>query len=108
MHPIEHVIYFSGVLLYWIIPIHPLHGLLYMQYVALAPAHSHVGFDKMIVGKKLQIPNTGDYFHYLHHRYFECNYGGGAVPLDKWFGTFHDSSSESHHAMRVKRRRLHG
>ena len=79
-----------------------------MQYVALAPAHSHVGFDKMIVGKKLQIPNTGDYFHYLHHRYFECNYGGGAVPLDSWFGTFHDSSSESHHAMRVKRRHLHG
>jgi len=108
MHPIEHVIYFSGVLLYWIIPIHPLHGLLYMQYVALAPAHSHVGFDKMIVGKKLQIPNTGDYFHYLHHRYFECNYGGGAVPLDSWFGTFHDSSNESHHAMRVKRRHLHG
>ena len=29
-------------------------------------------------------------FHYLHHRYFECNYGEATIPLDKWFGTFRD------------------
>lgn len=33
---------------------------------------------------------TGSYFHYLHHRYFECNYGEATLPLDKLFGTFHD------------------
>ena len=28
------------------------------------------------------------YLHYLHHKYFEVNYGGdGLIPLDKWFGT---------------------
>jgi sterol desaturase/sphingolipid hydroxylase (fatty acid hydroxylase superfamily) len=32
-----------------------------------------------------------DQYHYLHHRFFECNYGTGAVPFDKWFGTFRDS-----------------
>ena len=38
--------------------------------------------------------------HYLHHRYFEVNYGGdGRVPIDKWFGTFHDGSPEAHEAM---------
>jgi sterol desaturase/sphingolipid hydroxylase (fatty acid hydroxylase superfamily) len=39
---------------------------------------------------------TGDYFHYLHHKYFECNYGGdGPVNLDRAFGTFHDGTEES-------------
>ena len=32
----------------------------------------------------------GDYFHWLHHRYFEGNYGELTVPLDKWFGTYRD------------------
>ena len=35
------------------------------------------------------------YIHYLHHKYFEVNYGGdGLVPLDKWFGTWHDGSKD--------------
>eukprot|EP01052_Picozoa_sp_SAG31_P001475 SAG31_NODE_49_length_30599_cov_15.615016_35_plen_218_part_00 len=27
---------------------------------------------------------------YYVRRYFECNYGESTIPLDKWFGTFHD------------------
>ena len=43
---------------------------------------------------------TGDFFHYLHHRYFECNYGGdGPVMLDKVFGTFHNGTDEATEAM---------
>ncbi len=39
---------------------------------------------------------TGDFFHYLHHKYFECNYGAdGVFPMDKWFGTFHDGTKDS-------------
>ena len=34
------------------------------------------------------------YFHYLHHRYFECNYGEASIPLDKWFGSFRDGKSQ--------------
>jgi len=30
--------------------------------------------------------------HYLHHRYFNANYGCGIVPIDKWVGTFYDGS----------------
>ena len=44
-----------------------------------------------------------DYFHHLHHRYFECNYGNRPVPLDKLFGTFHDGTPEAHTRMPVKR-----
>ena len=48
----------------------------------------------------------GDYFHYLHHRYFDCNYGTTQVPLDKWFGSFHDGSPRAHEAMRGRHRRI--
>ena len=38
--------------------------------------------------------------HYLHHRYFEVNYGGdGSIPMDKWVGTYHDGSEDAHEAM---------
>ena len=39
---------------------------------------------------------TGSYFHYLHHRYFECNYGEATIPLDKLFGTFRDGLPDGH------------
>ena len=34
--------------------------------------------------------------HYIHHKYFECNYSGGNTSfLDKLMGTFHDGSEEA-------------
>ena len=36
-----------------------------------------------------------DQFHYLHHRFFECNYGNSRIPLDKMFGTFRDKLKET-------------
>ena len=52
--------------------------------------------------------NTKHYLHYLHHRYFECNYGAGLdgsiIPLDKWFGTLHDGSEEAEQRMMNKLR----
>ena len=47
----------------------------------------------------------GDYFHNLHHRYFEVNYGTILLPLDHWFGTFHDGSVEAHEQMKSRRRK---
>ena len=36
-------------------------------------------------------------------------YGGdGTVPLDKWFGSWHDGTPESHEIMRVRRKKAHG
>lgn len=50
----------------------------------------------------------GPLFHYLHHRYFECNYGETTVPLDKWFGTFHDGSEEVDVVMQERKRQRIG
>ena len=47
---------------------------------------------KIAVGDEHEIKNGG-YFHYLHHKYFDCNYGGEIIPLDKWFGSFFDGTA---------------
>jgi sterol desaturase/sphingolipid hydroxylase (fatty acid hydroxylase superfamily) len=98
MHPVEHLLYFSGVLIHWIVPSHPVHAIFHLVHAALSPAPGHVGFDKMVVGEDKAIESHA-YDHYLHHKYFECNYADGVIPLDKWFGTFHDGSRESQEAM---------
>lgn len=98
MHPVEHLLYFSGVLIHWIIPSHPIHALFHLVHAGLAPAPGHAGFDKIVVGDNAAI-DTHSYDHYLHHKYFECNYSDGTIPLDKWFGTFHDGSPEAQEAM---------
>jgi sterol desaturase/sphingolipid hydroxylase (fatty acid hydroxylase superfamily) len=98
MHPGEHLLYFSGVLLHWIIPSHPIHALFHLLHAGLSPVQGHTGFEKVVVGKSTAI-DTECYAHYLHHEYFECNYADGSVPLDKWFGTFHDGSEEAQRRM---------
>ena len=109
MHPVEHLIYFSGILIHWVVLSHPLHALLHVQATGLTPALGHLGFDKFLFAKKTPLTLGQRYFHYLHHKYFECNYGGdGTVPMDKWFGSFHDGTEESHALMKERRRKAHG
>ena len=103
MHPLEHIIFLSGVLIFWIVPSHPIHVLFLLQFNALAPAAGHAGFEQFVVKGKATLP--GDFFHYLHHRYFECNYGAPLVPFDRWFGSFHDGSPEAHAKMKERWRK---
>ena len=87
MHPVETLLYFSVVMIHWVVPSHPFHFLFNIQHAGLGPACGHHGFEGPVLADKWP---TGSYFHYLHHRYFECNYGEATLPLDKWFGTFRD------------------
>ncbi len=100
MHPVEHVIYFSCVLIFLIVPSHPIHTMFLLQVATLGAGVGHTGFDKIVVTGKLTLP--GEFFHYLHHRHFECNYGTLLVPFDRWFGTFHDGSAETHARMKAR------
>jgi len=97
MHPVEHLFYFSGVLIHLLVPSHPFHVVFHMVHLGLAPAQGHLGFERVVI--KGRLVDVGDYPHYLHHKYFECNYADGVIPLDKWFGTFHDGSKEGQEAM---------
>ena len=110
MHPIEHLIYLSGIFVYWIIPAHPLHAVFHVMHASLSPAKSHAGFYKFVLSddkltERERAVKAGGYFHYLHHKYFTVNYGNEGVPLDQWFGSFHDGSPEAHAAMMARRRR---
>ncbi len=103
MHPFEHLIYLASVLIHFVIPSHPLLIIFHLQYYALSAATTHTGFAGLLAGDKKWI-NLGTFHHQLHHRYFECNFGALEIPWDKWFGSFHDGTEESHQAFMKKRR----
>mgnify|MGYP003342221045 CR=1 FL=1 len=101
MHPLEHLAYFSGLLLHWIVPSHPVHIVFHATHAGLSPAPGHLGFHRIEIGR-VRIP-TDYYAHFLHHALFEVNYADGVFPLDKWFGTFHDGTPQADEATRARR-----
>jgi len=104
MHPVEHVLYFSGVLIHFIVPASPVVLIYQLVHSGLAPAPGHLGYEKMLVPglRDARQVNSEAFNHYLHHKYFECNYSDGVFPLDKWFGTFNDGSPEARAAMQER------
>jgi len=82
MHPIEHMYYYSciGPALYCFAS--PFAFMWNGVHLLISPAASHSGWEDNF---------QSDQFHYLHHRFFECNYGTGTFPFDLWFGTFRES-----------------
>jgi sterol desaturase/sphingolipid hydroxylase (fatty acid hydroxylase superfamily) len=103
MHPVEHLLYFSTVLYHLILPSNPLIALYQLHYAGFGAIPGHVGFDKIEVGAD-HLVESHAYAHYLHHKYFEVNYGDALIPLDKWFGTWHDGSAEGEARMQTRHR----
>jgi len=94
MHPVEHLFYFSCMLIHVIVPSHPLHMLFNGIQTGIGPGLSHSGFDEIMLGDEKALKNDR-YMHYLHHRYHNVNFGESNVPLDKWFGSLHDGTPEA-------------
>ena len=101
MHPVEHLLYWSGSVIHLILPSHPLLLLYHLNVTGTGAVVGHIGFDKIETGEDKAV-DTHAYAHYLHHKYFEVNYGDGAVPLDKLFGTWHDGSEEADERMKER------
>ncbi|NDH23655.1 MAG: sterol desaturase family protein [Actinobacteria bacterium] len=102
MSPGEHLLYLSTPFVFVLLPGHPYLVTFTLLYLLLSPSPSHSGFDRWkLFGTDIQ---GGDIFHNLHHRYFEVNYGMSLVPMDKWFGTWHDGSMEAHEVMKDRKR----
>ena len=67
--------------------------------------NGHLGFEKFELTENATLDSHA-YLHYLHHKYFEVNYGGdGLVPMDKLFGTWHDGTKESDARMKERFRK---
>ncbi len=58
MHPLEHLLYFSTVLLFFLIPSHPIHMINLASRLGLAPSMGHTGFDRLVVGAKTSIDSS--------------------------------------------------
>ena len=98
MHPVEHLLYWSGALLHLIVPSHPLIALYHLHHAGFGAVVGHIGFDRIVVGDAGAF-DTHTYAHDLNHKYFEVNYADGLIPLDRLFGTFHDGSDTAQEAM---------
>ena len=105
MHPVESFILMTDVVIFFIVPAHPIHVLFLMLHHGIGAPTSHAGFEKLKVGETDGF-ELGDFFHQLHHKYFDCNYGTYDTPWDRWFGTFHDGTPEGDAMVSERRRRI--
>ena len=92
MHPVEHLLYLSSLLIHLVVPSHPIHMLFHAYWLTLATATSHSGFEALLLGRSYRT-TIATFFHAMHHRYFTCNYGNTELPMDRWFGSFNDGTS---------------
>lgn len=102
MHPVETFIYHGVALWHLVLPSNPVVAMFQLHMAGFGAVNGHIGFDKLEVGEE-GVLESHAYIHYLHHKYFEVNYGGdGLIPLDKWFGTWHDGSPEAEARMEAR------
>lgn len=106
MHPIEHLLYLSSFAIHWIIPSHPIHLLFHVIYQGPGAAMTHTGYEDLLVRDKRRLA-LGTFYHQLHHRYYECNYGNQEMPWDRWFGTFHDGTEAMTATVRARKKKMH-
>ncbi|MCT4579111.1 sterol desaturase family protein [Donghicola sp.] len=102
MHPVESFAYFVEIFWHLLIPSNPIVALFQSKMIGFGALNGHIGFDKLEITEDAAVDSHA-YAHYLHHKYFEVNYGGeGLIPLDKWFGFWHDGSKEADAQMKAR------
>lgn len=102
MHPVEHLLYFGEIVWHLLIPSNPIAMMFNSHAVGYGALNGHIGFDKLEITDGTAIDSHA-YAHYLHHKYFEVNYGAdGLVPLDKWLGTWHDGTKAADEQMKER------
>ena len=106
MHPIEHFLYTSSLCIHWIVPSDPILVIFHMLWLGPGAAMSHTGYEDLLIKDKRRLA-LGTFYHQLHHRYYECNYGNQEMPWDRWFGTFHDGTENSTTAVRKRKAKMH-
>jgi sterol desaturase/sphingolipid hydroxylase (fatty acid hydroxylase superfamily) len=102
MHPVESFAYFAVAFWHLVIPSNPIVALFQLHIAGLGAVNGHIGFDKLELTDESALDSHA-WAHYLHHKYFEVNYGGdGLIPLDRWFGTWHDGTRDGDALMQAR------
>ena len=102
MHPLEHLLYFSSVLIHLVVPSHPMHVMFDMYALTISAVFGHTGYDALLINGK-RVLAIGHFHHQLHHRYFEVNYGASELPCDEWFASFDDGTAAGRQSMKHRR-----
>ena len=105
MHPAENFFLRADIIWFFLIPAHPIHVLFLIMHSTIGAPTSHTGFERIKVGKSKGL-EVGDFFHQLHHRFFDCNYGTDETPWDEWFGTFHDGTDAGNAMIKERRSKI--
>lgn len=105
MHPVESFFLMFDTMIFFLIPAHPVHVLFLLFHHVIGAPTSHAGFEHVKLGRLARL-EIGDFFHQLHHRFFDCNYGSWETPWDRWFNTFHDGTAEGNDLIKERRRRI--
>ncbi len=106
MHPVEHFIYLTTLCIHWVVASHPIHLIFHVMWQGPGAAMTHTGYENLLIRDRRSLA-LGTFYHQLHHRYFECNYGNQEMPWDRWFGTFHDGSDEGTVETRARKKRMY-
>lgn len=106
MHPFEHLLYLSSLLIHCVIASHPIHLYFHVIYLGPGAAMTHTGYEDLLIKDKRKLA-LGTFYHQLHHRFYECNYGNQEMPWDRWFGTFHNGSDEGTKATRNRKKDMY-
>ena len=85
MHPVESLTYFSGPILLAMWCGSPFVWLYANVHAQVASVYGHHGYE----------PYGGSYFHYIHHRVNDCNYGTPFLPLDILTGTWNTGARDA-------------
>ncbi len=106
MHPLEHLILYSDVAIYFVVASHPVHLIFNLMLHTIAGPTSHCGYHEVRLTKHIRL-QLGDFMHQLHHRFIDCNYGSCETPWDKIFGSFHDGTAAGDRTINERRRRMY-
>ncbi len=106
MHPVEHFLYISSLCIHWLVGAHPMHVIFHVVWLGPGAAMSHTGYESLLIKDKRKLA-LGTFYHQLHHRFFECNYGNQEMPWDRWFGTFHDGTEDATKATRKRKKAMY-
>ena len=109
MHPVEHVIYFSTVVVQWVLAAEPGQRPVPAPPRGLLPGAGALRASRSSrSGAESSASTAAATSTTCTTSYFECNYGGSLAPLDKLFGTFHDGTEAADAAMRERLRARRG
>ena len=106
MHPVEHLFYVSSLAIHWVVPSDPILVIFHVIYLGPGAAMTHTGYEDLLIRDKRRLA-LGTFYHQLHHRYYECNYGNQEMPWDRWFGALHDGSEQATATTRARKKRMH-